>query len=241
MSLVYGYSKHHRLNDLQAENQEMKAELQGFRKEIETLEFNNAAISKLASQLRAMLTIDSSDDYPGIGPLTAEEKKIMDSQPQRDVIKTQARLEHDLESIVGHLEHEQKFLNGLPTIQPVNEGYLSSDYGFRLSPFTHERQMHDGVDISTAVGTPVFATGGGKVIFVGYQGGYGKTIVIDHGFKLKTVYAHNSKLFVRKGAHVKRGELIATSGNTGRSTGPHLHYEVRRYNQPVDPFRYILN
>ncbi len=117
--------------------------------------------------------------------------------------------------------------------RPVRGGYVTSGFGWRWG------RKHQGIDIGVPTGTPVKAADGGVVVFSGTKGGYGKCVIIDHGANLKTLYAHNSKLHVRKGDKVFKGQVIADSGNTGRSTGPHLHFEIRKNNVPVNPTKYL--
>lgn len=117
--------------------------------------------------------------------------------------------------------------------KPTSRGVLTSPFGWRWG------RRHTGIDIGMPTGTTVKAADGGKVIFSGTKGGYGKCIIIDHGANVKTLYAHNSKLLVKKGTKVFKGQTIAKSGNTGRSTGPHLHFEVRKNGTPVNPAKYV--
>ena len=126
-----------------------------------------------------------------------------------------------------------------PSIKPV-KGWLSSGFGKRLSPFTGTMMMHKGIDLATYIGTPIVAPANGRVEYTGQDSGMGRIVVIDHGHGIKTLYAHLAKAFVRHGQDVKRGEAIAAVGNSGLSTGSHLHYEVRINGRAVDPLRYIL-
>ena len=129
-------------------------------------------------------------------------------------------------------------MENLPAIQPVMNKDLkrtASGYGMRIDPVYHVRRFHAGMDFSAPVGTDVFATGNARVIFTGWKQGYGNTVELDHGFGYTTLYAHLYKIIVKTGQKVKRGDVVALVGNTGKSTGPHLHYEVRYQNKPVDP------
>jgi murein DD-endopeptidase MepM/ murein hydrolase activator NlpD len=128
----------------------------------------------------------------------------------------------------------------LPTMLPVNAPFNASGYGWRIDPFTGQQTMHEGVDFITDVGTPVVAAAGGVVQFAGFHPQYGLMVDIDHGSELLTRYAHLSKLLVKEGDIVQRGRRIALSGNTGRSTGPHLHFEVRFRGTPQDPARFLM-
>jgi len=127
-----------------------------------------------------------------------------------------------------------------PSIWPVM-GWVTSGFGFRTNPFTGLTQMHEGIDISNQVGTPIIAPADGIISDIGNDLGLGKILVISHGFGMITRYAHLNKVLVRVGQKVKRGEKIAEIGTSGRTTGPHLHYEVRLDGIPVNPMRYILN
>ena len=127
----------------------------------------------------------------------------------------------------------------LPSIYPVNVPYRSSSYGWRQDPFRGVRAFHSGLDFSAAHGEPIIATAGGIVVEASHGRNYGKFITLKHGDGLETRYAHASKLFVKKGDLVNKRDVIALVGNTGRSTGPHLHYEIRLKGRPLDPTNYI--
>lgn len=138
------------------------------------------------------------------------------------------------------LSDQRAFLAALPTRKPAL-GFFTSGFGVRESPFRDGRiKMHEGLDISYYTGTQIRATADGSITYAASKAGYGQTVIIDHGYGLETLYAHNSRLKVKKGDRVKRGQLISQMGSTGRSTGPHLHYEVRVNGIPVDPLTYVL-
>ncbi|MBU4415374.1 MAG: M23 family metallopeptidase, partial [Proteobacteria bacterium] len=144
------------------------------------------------------------------------------------------------ESLFNNLEDQRNLLASTPAIRPTN-GWISSKFGYRISPFTGFREFHKGLDIATRKGAPIVATADGVVTFVGVKGLIGKVIVIDHGHGMVTRYAHVHKALKKRGDVVKRGDTIALVGNTGRSTGSHLHYEVHLNGIPVNPAKYILN
>lgn len=147
--------------------------------------------------------------------------------------------------ILNLAQEKEIFLASIPAISPVADKNLTrfaSGYGYRIHPIYRTRKMHTGIDLTAPTGTDVYASGDGKVITTGYTpGGYGKRIIIDHGFGYKTLYAHLNDIRVKEGQKVKRGELIGTVGSTGRSTAPHLHYEVRKNNQTENPVNYYYN
>jgi murein DD-endopeptidase MepM/ murein hydrolase activator NlpD len=150
------------------------------------------------------------------------------------------RMEHTLRVLNTVLGHSKDFLEAIPSITPA-DGWITSHYGRRVSPFSGKQVRHMGLDIGAREGTPVSVTADGKIIFAGKSRTYGNIVIVEHAFNVQTRYAHNSKLLVRRGQKVKRGQKIALVGNTGRSTGPHLHYEVWVNNQPVDPSNYLID
>ncbi len=145
-----------------------------------------------------------------------------------------------LKELEAHLEAQRVQLASTPSIWPVR-GWLTSDFGSRFSPFTETTQMHEGLDIAGPIGTPVKAPAAGVVVRAGANGSYGNFVAIDHGYGVQTRYGHLSSIQVKVGQRVKRHEQVATLGNTGRSTGPHLHYEVRVNGVPINPAKYILD
>lgn len=142
-------------------------------------------------------------------------------------------------------KNKAEFLASIPAIQPVSNKdllLLSSYYGQRMDPFYKVMKFHEGVDFSAPVGTEIYATGDGVVISVEKsKSQYGNNLLIDHGFSYQTFYAHCANILVKQGQKVKRGQVIATVGNTGKSTGPHLHYEVRKNGRPINPINFFFN
>lgn len=139
-----------------------------------------------------------------------------------------------------HLLDKESFLKSTPTILPAN-GHLTSSYGPRMSPYAGRVKMHEGIDVGAPSGTPIVAPADGIITFSGPKPGFGNFVQIDHGYGVETIYGHASTLAVKKGQKVYRGDRIASVGNTGYSTGPHVHYEVRVNGTPVDPIYYTLN
>lgn len=151
-------------------------------------------------------------------------------------------LKDSYEEILNVFERESARLSNIPAINPVvsQEAWISSGFGYRKDPFSGARRFHDGCDIVAPRGTPVIAPADGIVAFAGWRGGLGRTIEIEHGYGYATLYGHNDKLFVKKNDLVKRGDLIANLGSSGRSTGPHLHYEVHHNDRLVNPYKYVV-
>lgn len=170
-------------------------------------------------------------------------KMITDVTKKMDIITKQLYIQSkSLDEIVKLAENKEHLLASIPAIQPVRNDHLkqmASGYGWRKDPFTKVRKMHQGMDFTAKTGTPIYATGNGVVRKADNSvSGFGKHIEISHGYGYTTIFAHLSNYNVRPGQRVKRGDLIGFVGNTGRSTGPHLHYEVHKNGKPVNPINY---
>lgn len=164
---------------------------------------------------------------------------------QSDVLLKKAYIQSKSYDEISAMVHSaDQMANSIPAIWPVvpdkHDIHISSPFGYRLHPVLGYRRMHDGIDISMKPGNPIYATGDGVVEKVMYERkGYGRHVIINHGFGYKTLYAHCRNILVTEGIKVKRGEMIAESGNTGISNGPHLHYEIRYKGRPVNPYHYL--
>lgn len=159
-----------------------------------------------------------------------------------DQVSLKVKLErNNYTEIEKAVKDNEKLYDAIPAIRP-SEGRITDDFGMRLHPILKIRRMHNGIDIVTDTGTKVYAPGGGKVDFVGKRGGYGLTLEIEHGFGYRTLYSHLSSISVKEGQIIKRGDLVALTGNSGSlSTGPHLHYEVRHNGVPLNPYNFIYD
>ena len=146
----------------------------------------------------------------------------------------------DFEELIKELHKKKNILASTPSIKPVN-GWVSSKFGYRRSPFTGLKEFHSGLDIANKIGTEIIATANGRVSYAGKKLLIGNLVTIDHGHGIITKFGHLNKILVKYGQKVKRGDIIGLMGNTGRSTGPHVHYEVRINGAPVNPAKYILN
>ena len=144
----------------------------------------------------------------------------------------------NLRSLERFLSRAGKVLASLPSRWPLR-GQVNSDFGKRRSPWAPNSEFHSGMDIGAPIGTAVKAPAPGTVVFAGRHPEYGMTLIIDHGNETKSLYGHLSRLGATPGQHVQRGEAIASSGNTGRSSGPHLHYEIQVKGQSVNPHSYL--
>lgn len=155
----------------------------------------------------------------------------------KDVVTT---LERNIHILDQHLLDKESYLSSTPTLLPA-QGWITSYFGQRLSPYSGKLKMHEGIDVGAPYGTEIIAPADGIVTYSGEKAGFGKFVQVDHGFGIETIYAHNQSLHVRNGQKIKRGTLLAAVGNTGHSTGPHLHYEVRVNGIAVDPLYFILD
>jgi murein DD-endopeptidase MepM/ murein hydrolase activator NlpD len=176
------------------------------------------------------------------GELTVEGQRDYGSLAVRidqAVAETSVREQGILE-LWESLSERQSLMSGTPSIKPAR-GWFTSKFGYRVSPFTGRPVMHNGLDIAAPPGSPISAPADGVVSFAGYDPGYGKLVSIDHGYGVVTRFGHTSQIFVEVGQKIHRRDVIAAVGNTGRSTGPHCHYEVRVNGVPVDPQNYILD
>lgn len=142
--------------------------------------------------------------------------------------------------LYNKLSKHKSLLKATPTIRPT-KGWYTAKFGYHMDPFSGKPVMHKGLDIAAPEGTPVSAPADGVVSHIGYENNLGKVLTIDHGYGLKTRFAHNSQIFVETGQKVSRKDVVAAVGNTGRSQGPHLYYEVRVHGVPVDPLSYIVD
>lgn len=259
------------LSDFQSvyqENREVALEMKTYEERIRTLDSRLDHLEQLEHKLRVMTSLEDPARNIAIGPLPDNEpqneaaaldgasddtKGGTDSQDggrDFEFRKMGFRLEKlegaakarelSLEELHALLDDQKSILSSTPSVWPTR-GFVSSTFGYRISPFTSVKKMHEGLDIAAPRGTIVLAPADGVVTFTGVKGAYGNLVVLDHGYGLVTRYGHLSQILVQPGSHVKRGDRIALVGNTGRSTGDHLHYEVRIDGVPVNPTRYILD
>ncbi|NLC47037.1 MAG: M23 family metallopeptidase [Firmicutes bacterium] len=147
-------------------------------------------------------------------------------------------MEVELRQLLQQLDRYEWLVERYPSLWPVR-GRITSRFGYRVHPIRRRRLFHSGIDIAVSPGTSVKAAACGRVVYAGWRSGYGKTIIIDHGQGIRTLYAHNSRLHVKVGQWVNKGQVICASGNTGTSTGPHLHFEVLLNGQPKNPLDYL--
>lgn len=252
-----------------SENQQLKGEAKILIGNLTEVKESLNQIQSYSNQLHDLVSLKVKDfsKKVGIGPLSPEEfskvefdKTKVDSRrmnvplginidnlvfkPALDSladIGSKAEYQAiELQHLLSTLSKKKSLLDSIPTSKPVN-GWIASSYGRRTSPFTSENTMHRGVDIASGVGTPIYSPADGVVIFSGKKDGYGNFIMIAHGHGVVTRYGHNAQNLVTAGQKLKRGDQIGTVGMTGRTTGPHLHYEVWVNGVITNPKQFILD
>lgn len=232
------------LKRLQVENLSQREELHRLVVKLEDLRQEIVVLAQNDAKVRVMakLSAPKSDSMVGVGgPATQEDvnREFSDIQQRIDEVRRQIDLRRESqEEIQGILNDQRSLLAAKPGGWPV-KGWLTSSFGMRRDPFNGRRKMHEGLDIAARTGTSVTATADGIVSSVKTEPGYGKVVILDHGYGYRTIYGHNSRYYVKVGQRVRRGERIAAVGNTGRSTGSHVHYEIRLNGVPVNPRKYL--
>ena len=245
-----------KIETLQEENQLQKAHIQSFSNKIDSLESQIARLKQFDKKIRIIANLEKpgmTDQTLGIGGSLDKEhnyhsilnrkQNILIKRMHSDLeqLETETSLqEHSLQELYDFLQDQRSLLAATPSLWPTR-GWVTSGFGYRKSPFTGLKEFHKGIDIATRLHTPIITPAEGIVTYVGREGSFGKLMVINHGYGIVTRYAHLSKTFKKVGQKVKRGDKIAAVGNTGRSTGSHLHYEVRVSGVPVNPKNYLLN
>lgn len=238
-------SQTHELSKLRNENHQLQSANEQFSKSVESLRNQLQTVEARTKKLAIIAGIANQDESSrgGVGGLRQSDELAV--SPYRDDVDKMSYRSHRLEGDLSVLE--QKFaaqallLSSTPSIAPVR-GILTDGFGGRSDPFTGEPGTHTAIDISSAVGQAIRAPADGIVVKAEWANGYGNVIYLMHPYSgYSTRYGHLSSFAVPPGKHVKRGEIIGYVGSTGRSTGPHLHYEVRLNNNPVNPLEYILN
>jgi len=243
---------------LQVENERLGSELEVLQDRLNSLQEVLDALASEDTTLRTVAGLPALDrdvlrvgvgGPGGLSPETYPLAALGDQQGARafsvaydlEVLERRARLlRESFQEAADSISVQREFLEAIPSILPA-EGVITSDYSrARLHPVHDRVQAHEGIDISAPVGTPIRAAGRGRVIHAGPMAGYGLLVEIDHGFGMTTVYAHASRIHVRVGQEVERGDVIAQVGATGVATSPHLHYEVRQGGRSLNPMDFIL-
>lgn len=235
---------------LQQENRKLKSHITELETRMAGVSQQVSLLGETDRLLRMMADLPAIDDDAkklGIGgspleaPVDAELPGIANAKWTLDEIEREIDFQRtSFEEIHHKLTINADLLEHTPTLRPVEGGYISSGFGVRWDPFTKRVEGHAGVDIPQERGTEIMATAAGQVIYAGYYSSYGQFVVIDHGFGYQTAYGHMSRIEVREGQYVTKGQDIGQVGSTGRSTAPHCHYEVRLNGRPVDPTDYFF-
>lgn len=243
-----------RLSQILNENRVVQQEINRIEKELSGLQTVIDSIKIYDEKLRAFAPLKPIDEElrdMGVGGATPEFSR---EELSASVRKNLTYISETLDNLVGRARlqrtsytelvdflREKAFLRDhTPSIIPV-QGWMIRGYGYQVDPFTGQVKMHEGLDIAAPTGTPIVAPASGTVRYAGNKKDYGVCVEIDHGYGFTTMYAHCQRLRVISGMQVRRGDIIAYVGNTGRSTGPHLHYEVHLSHSVVNPINYILS
>ncbi|MEK6546377.1 MAG: M23 family metallopeptidase [Nitrospinota bacterium] len=245
------------LESLRRETREQRLQIQQFVQKVKDFEQQMAKLEKFDRKLRVITSLEgsgtsaqkwgvggideSSSDNAYASILPGEGKDVIDDLNKNiNVLKNQAEAQEiSFQELDEFFKGQASLLSSTPSIWPVR-GWVTSGFGYRISPFTDRKEVHEGIDIASRLSSPVIAPADGIVVRNGRDATYGNILEIDHGYGVVTRYGHNARVLVNVGEKIKRGQAIAQIGNTGRSTGPHLHYEVVLNGVPVNPFRYIL-
>lgn len=238
------------------ENKNLKAEYRVLEKQVDELQIVQVDLAQRDDNLyRAILGAEpiplsvrmgatrQISYYDSLARMT-NTQLAADLQRKVDILEKELYVQaRSYEELIELEKNQEVRMENIPAIQPVLNKDLkriASGYGWRVDPVYHIQRFHEGMDFTASIGTHIYATGNGTVTHAGWRQGYGETVEIDHGFNYRTRYAHCSKLLVKEGQKVKRGDIIALVGNTGKSTGPHLHYEVHYQGRPIDPRNYYF-
>ncbi len=257
--LIYDYNdvkdKVGELRSMREELMQQKAQVQNFALNLLDYKRQMFLLRDLDTKLRRVVSLgprDKAQQVLGIGgpdELGLQNLTSMGEKKQEEALKemhqelTQlkgaaSKQETSLQMLIEYFEDKRSLYASTPSVWPVR-GWVTSPFGNRTSPFTGIPTFHEGMDIAAQTGTPVVAPADGVVVRAGFGTGYGNMVEISHGYGVKTIYGHNSRLNVKPGQRVKRGDVISYVGDSGSSTGPHLHYEVRVNGLPVNPVRYL--
>lgn len=243
------------LQSAREELMQQKAQVQGFALNLLDYKRQMFLLRDLDTKLRRVVSLSPRDrarQVIGIGgpdDIRLQNLAQMGEKKQDEALKEMhhelselkgaaSRQETSLQMLIEYFEDKRSLYASTPLVWPVR-GWVTSPFGNRTSPFSGIPTFHEGLDIAAQTGTPVVAPADGVVLKAGFSPGYGNMVEISHGYGIKTVFGHNSRLNVKVGQQVKRGDIISYVGDTGSSTGPHLHYEVRLNGLPVNPKKYL--
>ena len=235
----------HELRRLRAENRALLTKTVEYEQNAGKLQVKLEYLQRMVTKLGVMAGLEQTlpdATVGGVGGVPAAESKAPTIEPSalHEMDRSLSDLTARSDKLTRFYEDQSVLLASTPSIWPVR-GYLSAGFGNRIDPFTGQRDFHAGIDISTPLGTRIHAPADGVVIAVGVKGAYGNAVTVDHGFGIVTQYGHMASFGVKAGQRLRRGDVIGFVGSTGRSTAPHLHYEVWVRDQAQNPIHYILD
>jgi len=235
----------HELRHLRAENQVLLAKTRDYEENAGKLQNKVQALQSMVTKLGVMAGLEQSLPDARVGgvggvPGTDAVAPALEQRSLAAIDQHLSTLTAKSTQLEAFFRDQKVLLASTPSIWPVR-GYLSASFGNRMDPFTGQPDFHPGLDVSTPTGTPIHAPADGVVISCADKGGYGHSIVLDHGNGILTRYGHLASYVVKAGQRVRRGDILGAVGSTGRSTGPHLHYEIWIRDQAQNPIHYILD
>lgn len=236
------------------ENRRLITQLKDYDSKLSSIEVELSSVKGLEAQVRSMLDIVPASDsllIPGDALHRSNQSLSLLGDVTAEMLI--GNVNSKINNITNALSFSESYVNGVfddilslkllvsstPTLWPAR-GWLTSQFGYRITSFSTRRTFHEGIDIGSPYGSGVYSTADGIIIYAGYRVGYGNLVVVDHGYGYTTRYGHNSILTVEEGDFVKKGDVIAKIGSSGRSTGPHTHYEVLINGMPVDPTPFLI-
>jgi murein DD-endopeptidase MepM/ murein hydrolase activator NlpD len=261
LTVNYAYNNflglgHSKLKDVMKENKLLQEQIVTMTAKMQELETTIHNLAERGNELRLSIdlpAINEEVEIAGTGGANVNDEFSFSSSNGSLVLGSAQKIldkltrdvkvqEQSYAQVIEKYEFNKKYFTSIPALKPMQGFYSKNSFGMRIHPILGIKKMHEGIDIINDVGTPVVATGDGVVQLAGHSGsGYGLIIVINHGYGFQTIYAHLSKILVKEGQRVKRGEMIAKSGRSGLVNGPHLHYEVRRNGVCQNPIDYFFD
>jgi murein DD-endopeptidase MepM/ murein hydrolase activator NlpD len=245
-----------RLAYLQRENSQQREQITSLTGKILVIQKKLMELNEFDRKLRTMVNLEPTRETPrflgmgGSDPSSSssraaaeklEKKLVRNMHHSLDAIENEILMQvSERTELLSYLNKQKSLLAFTPSIWPTR-GWISSNFGYRISPFTNEKEFHKGIDICSRKDATIICPADGIVSSIENDPGYGRIMSVNHGRGIVTKYAHLDKVLVKKGQAVKRGQEIALVGNTGRTTGPHLHYEIHLAGVPINPLHYILN
>lgn len=237
VNFFFSIQKNIQLKSLKEKNRQLKKTVDTYKVQLAELEKRLAELDQKTETLALLSGLETVEQGTS-GGIGGAAELLPHSDIDNFIFEWKDRLAKRVELLSQKWEEKKAVLKITPTILPV-KGIPTAGFGIRNNPFSEGKEFHTGIDISCPSGRPVYASADGMVVEANYLGGLGKCVTLFHGLGVSTKYGHLSKIVVKEGQKIKRGTIIGYTGSTGRSTGPHLHYEILLNGKPVNPLEYI--